>query len=229
LNILIFDTATVLETVILSTGTGVFSSYAKREAGHSSALFGAMQKLLSDAGIRISDIDAIAAGIGPGSFTGIRTAVSTARALAQVLAVPIVGIKTHDMYAASVPAEEGARILVAFDAKKNRVFGALYAFNEGAPRALVPPGDYLPGELHQSAKSCACSAHPAAKLYAVGDGAVHCAQFGEAFVNSLYIEDFRLDGRKISDMVIKELEGKSPLSYNSVLPFYARKPNATRP
>ncbi len=89
-------------------------------------LFDNIDAALAGAGISATDLQLIGVGIGPGSFTGIRIAVSTARMLAQVLSIPLAGLSSPLIYAASMEALPGEYLMTAFDAKKGRVFGALY-------------------------------------------------------------------------------------------------------
>ena len=61
---------------------------------HSERLMPLVEKLLQESGVEREQLQAIAVAAGPGSFTGIRIGVATARALAQGLAIPAVGIST---------------------------------------------------------------------------------------------------------------------------------------
>jgi tRNA threonylcarbamoyladenosine biosynthesis protein TsaB len=222
LNILIFDTATTLETVILHYGEETLMISEPVASGHAATLFSNIGALLEKAGLSMKDMEALAVGTGPGSFTGARIAVSTARMLAQIHSIPLVGMKTHDMYALSVPAEPSSQILVAFDAKKNRVFGALYLkeTSEADPAVILAPGDY-PVEILISA--CDMSA----PLYSAGDGALRYRDFLLMAVSDLReLPDFRPDGGKIARAVMGELKKNATRHYSDVVPFYARKSDA---
>jgi len=220
LNILIFDTAAPLEIIVLDAGGNVFVSAVENTGTHSAFLFDNIKKLLAQAGIEISDIELIAVGTGPGSFTGVRIAVSTARALAQALAAPLVGVGTHDIYAMSVAARNGEAVLVAFDAKKGRVFGSLFLAENNSLIEVVPPGDYSIDEL---LKKCP------AVVYAVGNGVERYREEICGFLKNPHIiaNDFMPDGEKISAIVRKESAKRN--RYEDVVPFYARKPDAELP
>jgi tRNA threonylcarbamoyladenosine biosynthesis protein TsaB len=93
-----------------------------------STLLEDVDALLRQAGLRPADVDALAVGIGPGSFTGIRIGLAAARGLALSLGVPDAGVSTLDALAAGAP---GAMPVV--DAKRREVFVPW-------PRA-VPPAE----------------------------------------------------------------------------------------
>lgn len=100
--------------------------------------FGALDSLLVSGGISLEQVDAFAAGVGPGSFTGVRVAVATLKTLAQVAGKPLVGIGTLDIYAGalagSVP--DNACIVAVLPSRKGEVYAAAY---DSAGRPLQPP------------------------------------------------------------------------------------------
>lgn len=91
--------------------------------------------LLAEAGVRKSQLDAIACGRGPGAFTGVRLAVALTQGLALALDRPVLGISTLAALALDAPAQDGEPILAAIDARMGEVYAASFR-REGA--ALVP-------------------------------------------------------------------------------------------
>ncbi len=90
---------------------------------YSEVIIGLLQKLLSKNDLGPSDIDAIAVGIGPGSFTGLRVGVSTARTLAQVLDIPLVGVPSvESLLAAAQEQHTRGTIIPALDARRGQVY-----------------------------------------------------------------------------------------------------------
>ena len=129
--ILAFDTATDVATSALVADGEVLGERGSRAA----TLLEDVDALLRQAGMQTRAIDALAVGIGPGSFTGVRIGLSTARGLALALGVPVAGVSTLDALAAGAP---GA--LPVIDARRREVF---------APGLVLAPAvlDVEPGRL----------------------------------------------------------------------------------
>ncbi len=132
--ILAFDTATDVATSALVSDGEVLGERTSRAV----TLLQDVDALLRQAGAHTRDVDALAVGIGPGSFTGVRVGLATARGLALALGVSVAGVSTLEALAAGAP---GAVPVV--DARRREVFVLL-----GEPR-VVAPGDLelLPGSL----------------------------------------------------------------------------------
>jgi tRNA threonylcarbamoyladenosine biosynthesis protein TsaB len=127
-TILGFDTSTAATSaaVLLATGEAVeVAPPAARLAerpGHAAELMPAIDQAMRRAGLGFRDLDAIAVGLGPGTFTGLRIGVATARALAKANGVPLRGVSSLAALGAGMP--DGAR-LPLIDAKRGEVYGAL--------------------------------------------------------------------------------------------------------
>ena len=179
---------------------------------------------MNDINLNIKDINLIGVGIGPGSFTGIRIAVSTARMLAQILEIPLVDIKTHLIFAASLHANINENILIAFNAKKERVFGALYkkVGEQLFPMEIIAPGDYyIDSFIDYIDKNHG--------TMLIGDGAEKFYYLLNSKIsNKLLISGFKPSGEVACDLT-KYLYQKKPHKYNNinrVLPLYMRKSDA---
>lgn len=121
-----FDTSTDHLSVALSQEQDVIAERsveadATGRPRHARELLGAIEALL-DAGPGWDSVRRIAVGLGPGTFTGLRIGVSTARALAQAGSVPVVGVSSLRALAAGGRGE----VLAVIDAKRAEVFAALY-------------------------------------------------------------------------------------------------------
>jgi len=122
--ILAFDTATDVATSALVSDGEVLGERTSR----ASTVLEDIDALLRQAGAHTRELEGIAVGIGPGSFTGVRIGLATARGLALALRVPVAGVSTLDALAAGAP---GAVPVV--DARRGEVF-----LLQGEPRVLPP-------------------------------------------------------------------------------------------
>ena len=122
--ILAFDTATDVATSALVDDGEVLGERVSR----AQTLLEDVDALLRQGGAGPHSVDALAVGIGPGSFTGVRVGLATARGLALALGVPVAGVSTLDALAAGAP---GATPVI--DARRREVFVL-----QGEPRVLAP-------------------------------------------------------------------------------------------
>ena len=120
---LAFDTATDVATSALVDDGEVLGE----RTSHAVTLLEDVDALLRQSGTHTADVEGLAVGIGPGSFTGVRIGLSTARGLALALDIPVAGIPTLDALAAGAP---GA--VPVIDARRQEVF---------VPGRVLPPGE----------------------------------------------------------------------------------------
>ena len=136
--ILGFDTATAAcsAAVLLADGESIESAPPAERLGerpaHAGELLPAVHEVMGRAGVGFRDLDAIAVGLGPGTFTGLRIGVATARALAKANDLPLRGVSSLAALAAGMP--DGPR-LPLIDAKRGEVYGALF---EGSAQRWPP-------------------------------------------------------------------------------------------
>ncbi|MBO0398558.1 MULTISPECIES: tRNA (adenosine(37)-N6)-threonylcarbamoyltransferase complex dimerization subunit type 1 TsaB [Aeromonas] len=132
LKILAVDTATEACSAALLVGDKLFSRWEEAPRDHTRKILPMVQAVLEDAGISLSDLDAIAFGRGPGSFTGVRIGISVAQGLAFGAGVPLIGISTLAAMAQGAYRLEGAeQVLTAIDARMNEVYFGRYELIDG--------------------------------------------------------------------------------------------------
>jgi tRNA threonylcarbamoyladenosine biosynthesis protein TsaB len=224
LKILAIDASTGIELIAVSESGKTADRTAFGQKSHSVSLFINIESAVHDLGITLKEIDLIGVGVGPGSFTGIRIAVSAARMLAQTLGVPIVGIKTHLIYACSAVCAVNENIMIAFDAKKERVFGALYRKTADplAPAEVVEPGDY---PVDYIIDKCAEDA----RILLVGDGCLKYFDIISKRLNNYELAGGFMPSGLTACMLAEALYRSNPAGcgdYNRILPLYARKSDA---
>lgn len=132
LKILAVDTATEACSAALLVGDKLFSRWEEAPRDHTRKILPMVQAVLEDAGISLSDLDAIAFGRGPGSFTGVRIGISVAQGLAFGAGVPLIGISTLAAMAQGAYRLDGAeQVLTAIDARMNEVYFGRHELIDG--------------------------------------------------------------------------------------------------
>jgi tRNA threonylcarbamoyladenosine biosynthesis protein TsaB len=149
--ILSLDTATPCSSVALTAGTrqagkviAAFSLTGK--VTHSRRLLSIIDLLMAETATTWQMLDAIAISIGPGSFTGLRIGLATAKGLAAATEKPLVGISTLDSLACKCITEK--LVCAVLDARKKEVYAAFYRLNEeGLMERVSEMAAFLPEEL----------------------------------------------------------------------------------
>src|SRR6056297_1404685 len=127
-RILAIETATSHQAVALIEGTELKEHRVQRvRYNHGSSLLQNIDHLLQAQGIEVAEIDLFAVGLGPGSFTGLRVGLATAKALARATDKPIVGVSSLAAIAEGpARANPQATVLATFDARRREVYAAAY-------------------------------------------------------------------------------------------------------
>ena len=148
--VLAFDTATPAVTVALYDGTHVLAETTTVDARrHGELLAPSIDAVLTEGGASRLDVTAVAAGTGPGPYTGLRVGLVTARVLGSALGVPVYGVCTLDVIAADAAAAAGGReFIVATDARRREVYWARY---DASGRRLDGPAVGIPADVADAA------------------------------------------------------------------------------
>ena len=129
MKILAFDTSTkYMSVALLEAGRTVLEFHEEAGTRHSEMLIPVIGDLLGQEGWSIRDIDRIVAGTGPGSFTGLRIAVATAKALAAVTGCDVAGVPSMDAMIRNFMPFSG-RQSAFMDARKGKVYCCIYERN----------------------------------------------------------------------------------------------------
>ena len=143
--LLAIETSTTTGGVAVGVGTAAVEVRLAPPIRHAEALLPAIDYALDAAGVTRRDLAGIVIGGGPGSFTGLRIAGATAKALAHALGVPLFAASGLLAQAAAL-ADAHAPVCALFDARRGEVYAACYRFDAtAAPSVLLEPavGDVL--------------------------------------------------------------------------------------
>jgi len=133
------ETATVMGGVALVSGSGelVGEVTLRNHESHSERMLPALEWLLATVGNSLGDCAAVSVSQGPGSFTGLRAGIATAKGLSFSLGVPLYGIATLEALAANAPPGE-ASVCAVLNARRGEVFCAFFSGSPDGPHRLGP-------------------------------------------------------------------------------------------
>jgi tRNA threonylcarbamoyladenosine biosynthesis protein TsaB len=145
MKILAIDTATEACSAALLCNDAVLTRELVAPQGHTRLILPMVSELLAEAGISITELDAIAFGRGPGSFTGVRIGIGAAQGLAFGAEVPLIGVSTLQMLAQGVYRRQQAeRVVSAIDARMNEIYLGAFALQDGRMQPLLDEAVILP-------------------------------------------------------------------------------------
>lgn len=208
--------------------TGLYCSAAVKEADgsapaavrseaepmtHLKMLIPLTKQLLESEHIDKKEIAAVAASVGPGSFTGIRIGVSTARALAQALDIPCIAVSSLEQFSLLA---QGEPIAVIFNARRGQVYGAVF---DGDGKAIMEPGPYMLTDVLEFVDK-----NDIDPVF-YGDGV-------DAYADSLEgrrtaDKEYRYQTAELTaEAAVRKYKNKELLKYNELLPDYMRESEA---
>jgi tRNA threonylcarbamoyladenosine biosynthesis protein TsaB len=223
-RLLAFDTATPATAVALVTDRRRELRHDPEPGErpqHAAQVLALAARLLDEAGLVFADLDRIAVGTGPGTFTGLRIGVATARALAQGTGADLVGVSTLRALAAAAEGAASGPVLTVLDARRGEAFVGGWRGHE----ELVAPAAVTPELLGRIAKGAPSGdAESPASWLAVGDGAVRFRAVLEPSGATVPADGSPL--HRVSALSVAELAAGAPPSGRDVVPEYLRLPDA---
>ena len=216
MNILALDTSMgACSTALLRHDGVLFARQERMTRGHAEALMPMVADVMSESGVAFAALDRIGATTGPGSFTGVRIAISAARGLALVTGAKLFGVDSLTVMAKQALATGiagGAPFAVAVDARRGMLYFGLY---DGAARKLDGPILIAPDD--------AANLLPGALRTAVGSGA---ATLAEAAASRGALIAARLLDLEPSATELAALARDSGETVPVLRPLYLRPPDA---
>lgn len=221
--ILGIETATPQVGVAIGGHEGVLASaHSSRGKQHAETLVPMIEFVCSQARVELSEIGVIAVDVGPGLFTGLRVGVATAKAMAQALRIPMIGVASLDLTA--FPLRFTSRLIVtAIDARRSELFVAHYRQSPGGIQQVSEPRVQTPedlaselGEKNDDVLLVGDGALRYADLFGGVAGRVELVEHGMAFPSASALVQLA-HARALREDFVQPSE---------VLPLYLRKPDA---
>ncbi|WP_036302085.1 tRNA (adenosine(37)-N6)-threonylcarbamoyltransferase complex dimerization subunit type 1 TsaB [Methylotenera sp. L2L1] len=141
MNLLAFDTSTEYLSLAVMRDSIVFKYDVLAGQTHSQIILPEIQRLLNQAELQLQDLNGLAFGAGPGSFTGVRIAAGVAQGLGFGANLPVVGVCT---LMALAEASGESKVIACLDARMGEVYHAAYVKSASGWQAVIEPGLYKP-------------------------------------------------------------------------------------
>lgn len=199
---------------------------------HLKTLMPMAEELLKENSINMKEISAIAVSIGPGSFTGIRIGVTTARSLAQILGIRCIPVPTLKAFAIGLRDKGKAggdkAVCPVFDARRKQIYACCLIGDE----EVVSSGAYDPDEFLDKVKNAMNEKNISESIFA-GDGTVPYEDLiketmeKDGFTTDIKRETYQEAGA-VAKLALEMYEKNETVNYEKLKPEYMRKPEAQR-
>lgn len=212
-KLLAFDTTTQACSVAIAVEGKISSRYECCQQKHGEILLAMIQELLTAHQLTLADLNALAFSHGPGSFTGIRIAMSVMQALAMSLSLPVISVSS--LYAIAVQASQNTEqehIIAAIDARMAEVYFAAYQVDQAI---IIEDSLLKPHELPDLF---------AANWYGVGDAwNIYANEFKQKYGSEIRFDDsIYPHAEVIAKIALDEYQKGNTLSYDEIVPNYLR-------
>ena len=216
MKILALDTATEACSVALFTDDGIYERHEIAPRRHTRLILPMIDDVLTEAGHRLNDLDAIAFGQGPGAFTGIRLAAGVTQGLALGAGLPVIPLSSLATLAQGA-IDKSVTLMAAIDARMGEIYWALYE----------PTGDGTVqlAAAEQVAPPDAVKVPADTRFFGVGSGWRTYREHLEKAFNEQIIgsdpERYPL-AKDMLPLVLRELKNNQCVSADQALPVYLR-------
>jgi tRNA threonylcarbamoyladenosine biosynthesis protein TsaB len=220
-KILAVDTSTPTLCLGVSDSDKVYEYELELGTRISTLLVPTIKRVLESLGCKVSGVDYFCAGIGPGSFTGIRVGLSTLKALSWSLNKPIVGIPSLDILAQNA-GKKAAFIIPVIDAKRGLVYSSIYKVQAARLRRIA---GYLlsdPNDLVQKIRE-KITAGALKDSVMLGNGLNICYKECSAGLKGMKFLDkdyWRLEGRHLIELAKASIQNEKAKDSFGIEPLY---------
>ncbi len=217
------SSAKAASCAVLLDGIPLCTAWQSAGLTHSRTLMPMVEDMLRNAGTSLEDMEAVSVAVGPGSFTGLRIGVATAKALAWAEEKPCIPVSTLEAMAWPL-AHMNILILCAMDARRQQIYTATFRGENGAPCRLCPDRavslEDVAAELEKQGEECVL----------VGDGAELCYKFfsGHSFPCRLAPPHLRLQSATGVAMAAQSAGLDAAVPPQDLRPVYLRLSQAER-
>lgn len=217
MNILAIDTCTEMCSAAVLKNGELFEQHFSTQRGHSERILGMIDAVLTQAQLNMKQIDVLAFGRGPGSFTGVRVGVGVAQGIAFARQIPVVPVSTLAAVAQRAIDEfDAEQIAVALDARMNEIYAAHYRNESGLAVACdqerVCPAEHMTPFSDSS-------------WFAAGTGWREYAELlQQQYAGQLQGENTQLQptAAAIAKLALKEVEQGRTIQADQAVPVYLR-------
>jgi tRNA threonylcarbamoyladenosine biosynthesis protein TsaB len=222
--ILGIETATPWGSVALcEDGELIFEFTVKIGKGSGEHLLALLRQIMVKTGRKLAELNLIAVGTGPGSYTGIRIGLAAVAGLAEGLQVPVYGVNTLRIIAenARYGSETAGMVAVALDARRTEVYAALYQAEPGGLQEIMPPQTVR-------AEAFAVKLGELKKVMLCGDGGKRYSTIFQP-IPTIKLAPDRWDrplAGWAAEIARREWDGKQTTDYLNIAPEYLRKVEA---
>ena len=222
MKLLAIDTSGPVCGVAILNDHGVcYDCAVNNKLTHSANLMPMVDQALNAAGMTMADMNRIAVVTGPGSFTGVRIGVSTAKGLAHGAGIPCVAVDALEAMAAGI-SDFGGVICPIQDARAGQVYGA--AFSAGMPPKRLM--DDIPLKLEDFVQEIS---HFGDRFLFLGDGMpVHRVRLAELLGDAAVFAPPQLAYLRPASVAALAAQSSALLDYRELMPMYLRAPSAER-
>lgn len=213
--LLAIETSQRSGAVAIETGSGVAAEPLRVVRRHDEDLIPAIDRAVRGANGTPRDLTAIIVSIGPGGFTGLRVGISTAKALAMPLGIPIVAVPTALVVAEALT--DRSRCLIALASKGEQFWGTYVSFDGDAPYITDEPGPLA---------GASAALDDITQL--VADEHVPASLLDRARSSGIPVAEPSFDATALLRVGVRELDAGRTTPPEALKPLYAREPEAVR-
>jgi tRNA threonylcarbamoyladenosine biosynthesis protein TsaB len=220
-KILCVDTSTRSLCLGVSDSEKVYEYELELGTRISALLIPTIRRVLENLGWKISEIDYFCAGIGPGSFTGIRVGLATLKALSWSLNKPLIGIPSLDILAQNA-GKKSAFIIPVIDAKRGLVYSSIYKVQAHQLKRVAGYLLLTPGDLVKKIRE-KIPAQAFKDSVMLGDGLNICSRECSAGLKAVKFLDkdfWRLEGRHLIELAKAYIQDKKYGDAFGIEPLY---------